>query len=276
MGALAAILFTSGLSAKAEEGTLPYAQPLGTVLEAAGDQRGRFVLTSGRTVIGRIAKTDGDTLWVRKPSGGLMALSLADIAKVRIREISGDMVEGDLLQMADGGLGWQPVDLDEPDGKTDAGGPLVRVDKGLLRRDQTRLVQTADLQPAKATSPAAEQPPNEPTDGGSLPRLIISADQGGEKEGEVRFRLTLSEPAKGSILIIYSTMDGSAKAPGDYSHGQGVVVFEPGQKETIITASIVDDTMAEGDETLSIFITADPAAVMIGERKAAATISDND
>jgi hypothetical protein len=282
----AVMLTALSLPALAVDQAPPATQSLETVLQAAGDQRGRFILASGKTVIGRIAKTDGVTLWIRRPSGGLMALSLADIAAVRIRATGGEMVEGRLSQMVDGGLGWRPVDTDGHDveitpaiaeayaeKETDAGGPLVRVDDGLLRRDLTQL---ADQSPAEALPTAADRPANAPDDAGSPPRLTISADRAQESDGEVRFRLALSKPAQGSILIIYSMVDGSAKAPGDYSHGQGVVVFEPGQKETVITTRIVDDAVAEGDETLFLFITADPSAVLIEERKVAATISDSD
>jgi hypothetical protein len=292
------MLLAAGTSTLAEETARADVRSLADVLESAEDQRARFVLTSGKTVVGRLAKTEDGTLWIRRPSGGLLSLPLAEIAEVRIRLSAGVMVEGRLLPLADGGLGWRPADQDGPDDsktsvtagadpepEAETGGPLVRVDDGFLRQD-TDDAEQADSEEilSAATAPAAPDtaepaagPSSDPSpNDGSPPRLALAAEGQGESEGEVRFRLTLSEPAERSILIIYSTVDGSAKAPGDYQHGQGVVVFEPGQQETIVATRIVDDTVAEGDETLSIFITADPAAVVIEERKITATIIDND
>lgn len=278
LSTLAVMLTAASLPALAENERLPAAQSLATILQAAEDKRGRFVLTSGRIVIGRIVKIDGENLWLRKPSGGLVALSPADIATVKIRETNGQLVEGRLFQMADGDLVWRPFDLDDAnaDRKIVAGGPLIRVDDGLLRQAWTGSMAVAEQGSVEATRPSVELPAETSVDSDMIPRLTISANQAGENEGEIQFRLTLSEPAERSILIIYSTVDGSAKAPGDYSHGQGVVVFEPGQQETIVTTNIVDDAVTERDETLYIFITADPAAVLIEERRTAATISDND
>lgn len=274
---LLVMLFACTAPAAANEDAIDAVQPLNTVLESARDRSVRFVLTSGKTIVGRVAKNTVDKLWIRKPSGGLVTLSLSEIAKVRIRDASGAMAAGHLSQMADGTIGWEPEGLDKPEHRPDlqtadaevnmeidTGGPLVRVDEGFLRQGQT----LAHADTAQSTEESSRK--------NSSPRLAISADSGGEDIGEIRFRLSLSEPAERSILILYSTVNGSAKSPGDYEHGQGVVVFEPGQVEAIVSASIVDDDVKEEDETLSIFITADPAAVLIEDRKVVATINDDD
>jgi len=107
-------------------------------------------------------------------------------------------------------------------------------------------------------------------------RLTASAEEGGEAAERLRFKLTLSEPPEGSVLVIYSLINGTAVAPGDYTHQQGTIVFEPGQTEAEVITDIVNDDVSEGDESFSFFITADPAIVTIEERKVAAIIADDD
>ena len=269
-------LIAAAHPASAQNDDLDGLQPLKTVLANARDRSVRFVLTSGETVVGRVAMNTADRLRIRKPSGGLVTLSLHEIAKARIRDASGEMVDGRLVQMSDGRIGWERDHVDRPnasdvhtakakvDLKNESGGPLVYVDDGFLRQDKG------------PTETHAARSSDDSSNRMSPPRLTMAADDGEEGAGDIRFRLYLSEPAERSILIIYSTVNGSAKAPDDYSHDQGVVVFEPGQIEAIISASIVDDDVKEEDETLSIFITADPGAVLIEDRKVAATISDDD
>ncbi|MEM9440700.1 MAG: Calx-beta domain-containing protein [Pseudomonadota bacterium] len=269
-------LVTAAHPASAQIDDLDGLQPLKTVLASARDRSVRFVLTSGKTVVGRVAMHTADMLRIRKPSGGLVTLSLQEIAKARIRDASGEMVDGRLVQMSDGRIGWERDHVDRPnasdahttkakvDKNNESGGPLVYVDDGFLRQAQG------------VTETNATRPSDDSSNRTSPPRLTMAADDGEEGASDIRFHLSLSEPADRSILIIYSTVNGTAKAPDDYRHDQGVVVFEPGQKEASISASIVDDDVKEDDETLSIFITADPAAVLIEDRKVAATISDDD
>lgn len=255
---------------------------LEAALNAMSRQPARFVLTDGKTVIGRIVKIGNETLTIRRPSAGLQTLPLNTIAGLNIKEKDGSLIRGRIVRMADGTIGWK-ADSELPsstelagtgsDAATETGGPFVRLDTGAEeRRDPLEKGATpalAAVEPSAATTSDA--------DAKSKPvRLQVTADDANESDKFVHFRLTLSEPAPRSILIIYTMVNGSAVAPSDVIHRQGTVVFEPGQTQATVAISIVNDETAEETESFGFFITGDPSAVSIDQRNVTATITDDD
>ena len=47
-------------------------------------------------------------------------------------------------------------------------------------------------------------------------------------------------------------IDGTAVAPGDYTHRQGVVTFEPGERQALVATTIVNDEAVEGAESFRV------------------------
>lgn len=290
-----------GVTRLAAAETVRAVQPLKEAIRAGGSLPARFVLADGKTVIGHIVRAEDDRLLIRKPSGGLLPLPLIDIVAVNLKAADGALRKGKITRLADGGIGWQADDETVPDGKAageetiagvealpddeaDTGGPLIPLDNGAPGGNGGLTATTADEAPGAETVPVAleEADSTLPSTGGGSSatvdplRLTVTADEAKEGEKLVMFRLALSEPAARSVLIIYTLIDGTADAPGDYTHRQGVVVFEPGQSQAAVAVPIVDDESAEGAESFALFVTADPAVVEIEERKIIATISDND
>ena len=290
---LAIVLLAADPSALYADETAGAVQSLEEVVRSSGSKPARFVLVGGRTVVGRIIRIDDDTLLIRRPSAGLLSLPMADIATVKIRSTSGKLLSGRIARTADGGVGWK-ADGDRTattqiadatsEVQADTGGPLIRLDDTPVRDDRVIAevaddgvkVQPAALGPDDGDTPATATPSAlNPTDPDKI-RLTVTAEEANESDKLMYFQLTLSEPATQSILVIYTMINGSAVAPGDYTHRQGVVVFEPGETKAVVATTIIDDDAIEGAESFAFFVTADPAAVTIDDRKIEATIADDD
>ena len=103
---LALMLLAAGSSPAGAEETPSVVTPLEEAVRAGGGQPVRFALTSGRIVVGRIVKVGDDVLTIRRPSAGLYALTLPEIASVNIKTTDGELRPGRIVRMADGGIGW--------------------------------------------------------------------------------------------------------------------------------------------------------------------------
>ena len=290
---LAALLASSDQKALADE-SAGTGQHLEEALAAGGSKSVRLVLLDGRTVIGRIVKIDSEMLTIRRPSGGLRAIASSDVVELNIKLADGAVRRGRIMRMADGKIGWTSDDEASPDLQTagvetdvkaDTGGPLIRLDKDVLGRAVAPIddttgenpeVEAVAVQPADVDEPVVVTPKAvNPTGSGTI-SLSVTADETSEDDKLIYFRLTLSKPAEQSILVIYTMINDTAVAPDDYTHRQGVVVFEPGEIQTVVATSIVNDEAAEGAESFVFFVTADPSAVSINQRKVVATIEDDD
>lgn len=265
------------------------ATPLQELIRAGDAKSVRFVLTSGKTVIGRIVRVDDTGLLIRRPSAGLLSLPLADIAGVKIKAPDGEFLLGKVMRMTDGGIGWLAESGGSPDSEiasadadrqSDTGGPLIRLDRAIDDPNGASLEERIEGEDGEAEAIDVKLTDVAPADDLAPERasvkLTVTADETSESDKLMYFRLTLSEPASQSILVIYTMIDGSAVAPGDYTHRQGVVVFEPGETAAAIATSIINDETTEGEESFTFFVTADPAAVTIDNRKIDATIADDD
>lgn len=97
-----------------------------------------------------------------------------------------------------------------------------------------------------------------------------------EGSGYADFRVTLSEPAERSVVIIFSTLDLSAKDREDYQSQRGTVTFEPGVMSADIRTPLVDDDVKEEDEQFAIILNGAPGIVSFKSRRVTATIRDDD
>jgi hypothetical protein len=74
------------------------------------------------------------------------------------------------------------------------------------------------------------------------------------------------------------TVGGTATLAQDYSgpSSPGSLVITPGQTSAAITITAIDDALSEGDETVTITLTANPAYTVGVPASATITIADND
>ena len=116
-------------------------------------------------------------------------------------------------------------------------------------------------------------------DGGvSLPTLAVNAatQSVSESAGTALITVTLSTAVTQTVTVKYATRDGTAKAPADYTTISGTLTFAPNQTSKTITIPIVDDTLAEGAETLTLALSAPTNATLGTLTSTTITISAND
>src|SRR5436190_9487829 len=98
----------------------------------------------------------------------------------------------------------------------------------------------------------------------------------GEGEGSATITVTRTGSTTGVSAVQYATSNGTATAPADYTAKSGTLTFNAGETTKTFTIPIVNDTLAENDETVNLTLS-NPTGGALGETAAAVlTIVDND
>jgi bacillolysin len=83
--------------------------------------------------------------------------------------------------------------------------------------------------------------------------------------------------AASGATVHFTTSDGTAHAPGDYTHSEGFVVFGAGQVTAKIFIPIAVDTIVEGTETFTVTLDSSGGGATLGALQSATiSITDND
>jgi hypothetical protein len=101
-----------------------------------------------------------------------------------------------------------------------------------------------------------------------------SASEAGPDPGT--FTVTRSGPATASALTVSYTVGGTASSGPDYATLTGSVVIPQGASSATIAVSPVDDAELEGNETVTLTLSASSAYVVGAASSATVTIADND
>ncbi len=135
---------------------------------------------------------------------------------------------------------------------------------------QITSVDSADVEIFERSAP--------PTNPEALPWVDVTSSSEAvlEDDNQASFVVTLSKPTKRPIVIIFSTVDGSAESKNDYIAQRGIVTFDPGIVSAEINTPLVDDDKKEPDETFTIVLNGAPNAVNFRNRQATTIIRDND
>ncbi|MGM9500767.1 beta strand repeat-containing protein [Desertifilum tharense IPPAS B-1220] len=113
------------------------------------------------------------------------------------------------------------------------------------------------------------------TDNDEQPQLSISDVTVNEGDGTANFVLSLSAPSSSAIAVNYTTADGTAVSPNDFTATTGTVTFAPGTQSATVTVNIVDDNLNEADEIFTVNLS-NANGASITRATATATIIDND
>jgi uncharacterized repeat protein (TIGR01451 family) len=98
-----------------------------------------------------------------------------------------------------------------------------------------------------------------------------------EGVGNATITVTYSGPAMAvPVLVHFATSDGSAHAGSDYTATSGTLTFNPGVTVQTIHIPIVNDTISEPDETLTIALDTPHRAVVAAPQQATLTIRNDD
>ena len=109
------------------------------------------------------------------------------------------------------------------------------------------------------------------------PVAVSVADARAEEgtDATLDFAVTLSRAASGPVAVAYATADGTATAGSDYTARKGQLTFDPGETATTVRVPVLDDAHDEGEETLTLRLSAASGAVL-ADGTATGTIVNSD
>ncbi len=109
------------------------------------------------------------------------------------------------------------------------------------------------------------------------PVAVSVADARAEEgtDATLDFAVTLSRAASGTVAVAYATADGTATAGADYTARKGQLTFDPGETATTVRVPVLDDAHDEGEETLTLRLSAASGAVL-ADGTATGTIVNSD
>jgi uncharacterized delta-60 repeat protein len=89
------------------------------------------------------------------------------------------------------------------------------------------------------------------------------------------FKVTLSKAGTNTITVTYTTVDGTAVAPGDYTAKSGTLTYAPGTVTKTVNVTVKGDNLVEPNETFTLHITSATFAT-IADADGLGTIVNND
>ena len=247
-----------------------------------------IVLKSGEVVEGSLVQATRNTLIVRRAIGGMHQMPLQDIAEVRIDRAQGEQISGQLLSWADGVYqirsGGEVISISE--GRILSRAPLEAEPSKTYRRGlavhgrwtRQQLLPRGSSQrlwPPMATLPSCLQPRRSARTAESDSQTVVlkaSVDPAKPGTAGVVFTIELSRPAQQPIVLIYGTVDGTARAGTDYEPQQGVITLAPGTRSMQVRVPLVDHRRPRDESRFELFLAADPKVVVVVDQRIAATI----
>ncbi|CAK0780872.1 hypothetical protein CCP4SC76_7610003 [Gammaproteobacteria bacterium] len=109
----------------------------------------------------------------------------------------------------------------------------------------------------------------------SMPSLAVSDVTVSEGAGTASVPVSLSVASNSTVTASFGTSDGTATAGSDYTAKSGTLTFDPGVTSKNIVVTILEDTVAESNETINVNLTTATGAT-IGRKTGVITITDND
>ena len=97
-----------------------------------------------------------------------------------------------------------------------------------------------------------------------------------EADGTATIEVTLSHPSASVITVNYATSDGTAVNPDDYTAASGPLTFNPGETSQTFDVTIVNDTLAELDQTINLMLSSPINADLGTPNPAVLTIVDDE
>ena len=156
----------------------------------------------------------------------------------------------------------------EPDGNDDITFTLVAnvacASGGICSGTGTPITQvpSAHTIPAKQTAMASQL-------------SVADATAGEEDDSTIDFVVTLNPASDESVTVDYATANGSANSGSDYTATSGTLTFNASETSKTIQVSIIDDTVVDNNETLTITLS-NASGAEISDGQATGAITDGD
>jgi hypothetical protein len=112
----------------------------------------------------------------------------------------------------------------------------------------------------------------------SSPTLSVAdalTNEGDSGTTPMNFAVTLTVASQSPVSVAFSTADGSARSPDDYTGTSGTLTFNPGETAKTVTVVVKGDKLGETNETMSLRLSS-PSNSIIGRAEAFGTIVDDE
>jgi hypothetical protein len=103
-----------------------------------------------------------------------------------------------------------------------------------------------------------------------------SVDPAAAGAADMVFRIELSRPMEQTVVLIYGTVDGTAKAGQDYEAKQGVVTLAPGTRSAEVHVPLIEQQPPRDEARFELFLAADPKVAEVVDQRITATIQGGD
>lgn len=107
------------------------------------------------------------------------------------------------------------------------------------------------------------------------PTISVSDATAAEAGGTLSFTISLSTASGQEVDVDYATTDGAATGGSDFAAATGTAIIPAGATSTSVDLILTDDTTYEGDEGLTLDLTA-PFNASIADAQGAGTVQDDD
>ena len=109
------------------------------------------------------------------------------------------------------------------------------------------------------------------------PRLSVSDDEATEGiDAALEFEVTLSPAATTRVTVDYATVSGTASALSDYTPVSGTLTFEAGETLKTVSVPIVDDTVEDSGETMTLTLSNATGGAVIEDGEGLGTIHNTE
>ena len=107
------------------------------------------------------------------------------------------------------------------------------------------------------------------------PTVSIVEEPVAEEGGTLAFPVSLEKPSGQIVTVSYATADDTATAGDDYETDGDALSFQPGETSLTVEVAVIDDSVDEPDETLTLNLT-EAMNASLDVATATGTILDND
>lgn len=239
-------------------------------------QAAEFLASNNASLSGEVIRLAGNTITIRTDVGSVIIVPRGDVELVRYSMNDGSTIEGRLR-------GW-----DDGTYVIDVGGKLVNAKEGVIVSEPAETVSLAAAPAqllAESDDKIGEEAGNVEPEEGPVSAAITGADlieinatahATSESASTLDFDINLSKPAGHEIILLYSTVDGTAKSGVDYHAQSGVLVVPAGATSARLATPLIDDDVVEEEEFLTLFISVAPTAATVTDRQISGKIKDDD
>jgi chitinase len=108
------------------------------------------------------------------------------------------------------------------------------------------------------------------------PSVVVTDVSGLEASGSLTFDVLLTSATVGTVTVDYTTADGTALAGSDFTAKSGTLTFAPGETSKPVPVTIIDDNLAEDDETFTLNLSNATGGIAIADPQGVGTIVNDD